>query len=518
MAEGFQVARLIPVSGINSNTEAEMRATSALLAVLTIVRDFSVAVLSPLGASTARKAKVEAFTETSFKLNDGTIVRPDGLVQVTYGSSVWKALVEVKTGSNTLEAEQLNTYLALARQQGIDAVLTISNEIGIGGQHPCAGVRVRSNSKVRLAHLSWTELLAHALRAKVHRGIDDPEQAWILGELIRYLEHPASGAMELRDMGPHWTTARDAARAGTLRRSDAECRDLVQRWDQVLRFAALRLGSSTGVDVQPVVPRSQSDPNDRANHLADSLTTNGVLDGRLRIPGAVGDLEVAADLRARQITTAVEVPAPTDRGSRARVTWLLRQLGGEAPDDLVIESWPRMARQPLVAGLSAAQEQRDLLLDPDRREILRFRVVRRAEMGQSRKDGGRSPGFIESTTKAIEDFYSAVVQQIVPWTAKPPQARPSSRAAESSNEPIEGGRDLDQAIGACPGVGVQPGIRRLVSLGRGRIGRRPRPARRSRARARGPRRLGVTVDLLCQDVDPSPPALGRPALERVALP
>lgn len=115
MAEGFQVARLIPVSGINSNTEAEMRATSALLAVLTIVRDFSIAVLSPLGASTARKAKVEAFTETSFKLNDGTIVRPDGLVQVTYGSSVWKALVEVKTGSNTLEAEQLNTYLALAR-------------------------------------------------------------------------------------------------------------------------------------------------------------------------------------------------------------------------------------------------------------------------------------------------------------------------------------------------------------------------------------------------------------------
>lgn len=34
MADGLQVARLIPVSGIANSTEAEMRATSALLSVL----------------------------------------------------------------------------------------------------------------------------------------------------------------------------------------------------------------------------------------------------------------------------------------------------------------------------------------------------------------------------------------------------------------------------------------------------------------------------------------------------
>jgi hypothetical protein len=65
VAEGFQIARLIPVSGISNTVEAEMRATSALLSVLTIVRDLSIAVFSPLGASTARKASVEAFIETS---------------------------------------------------------------------------------------------------------------------------------------------------------------------------------------------------------------------------------------------------------------------------------------------------------------------------------------------------------------------------------------------------------------------------------------------------------------------
>lgn len=450
MAEGFQSARLIPVSGIANNTEAEMRATSALLSVLTIVRDFSSAVLTPLGASTAKKASVEAFIETSFKLDDGTVVRPDGLVQVTYGSSVWKALVEVKTGTNTLQAEQLMNYLSVARQQGIDAVLTISNEIGIGSHHPCTGVRVRSNSRVLLAHLSWTELLAHAVRTKVHRGVSDPEQAWILGELIRYLEHPASGAMDLDDMGATWTAARDAARAGTLRRNDPECSEIVQRWDQLVRFASLRLGSSTGVDVQPVVPRAQSDPANRFAYLAEKLTTDGTLDGTIRIPGAVGDIAVTADLRARQITTAAEVPAPTDRGSRARVTWLLRQLGTECPRDLLIEAWPRMARQPLVAGLAAVQEDKDQLLDPDRRELLRFRLIRRTEMGQNRKNGGRSPGFIESTTDAIEAFYEKVIQQIVPWTARPPQARtPAPRKDERPPEPIEKKGDLREAIGVA---------------------------------------------------------------------
>ncbi len=446
MADGFQVARLIPVSGISNNTEAEMRATSALLSVLTIVRDFSIGVLSPLGASTARKATVEAFIETSFKLDDGTVVRPDGLVQVTYGSSTWKTLVEVKTGGNALQPQQVTSYLAVARQQDIDAVLTISNEIGIGSQHPCAAVRVRSNSKVLLTHLSWTELLAHAVKAKVHRGVSDPEQAWILGELIRYLEHPASGAMDLEDMGPAWASARDAARAGTLRRTDEACAEITQRWDQLLRFAALRLGSSTGVDVQPVVPRAQADPAARLGHLAENLTSNGVLDGTLRIPGAVGDLLISADLRARQIATSTVVPAPTDRGNRARVTWLLKQLGPDAPRNLMIEAWPRHARQPLTATLAGAEENKDLLVDPDRRDILRFALVRRCEMGQNRKDGGRSPGFIESTTGAIDAFYGSTMQQIVPWSPRPPQARPSKRPSEGVTKPIEDTEDLEGAI------------------------------------------------------------------------
>jgi len=450
MVEGFQVARLIPVSGIANAAEAEMRATSALLSVLTIVRDLSSAVTAPLGASTARKATVEAFIETRFKLGDsGAVVRPDGLIQVTYGSSTWRALVEVKTGDNQLEAEQVNNYLAVAREQGIDAVITLSNEIAVGAAHPCEGVRVRANSRVQLAHYSWTEILAFAVRAKVHRGVDDPEQAWILGELIRYLEHSASGAMSFDDMGGYWTAVRDGAREGTLRKAGDDVRDIVQRWEQLMRFASLKLGSDIGVDVQHVVPRTQNDPKARHSHLTDSLVAAGALDGVLRIPGAAGNVAVTADIRARRVTVSADVAAPLDRGNKARATWLIRQLGADAPTALVIEAWPRHARQPITATLAQVREDASVLVDPDKRDTLRFRLVLRSEMGQSRKDGGRSPGFIHSVMAPLRTFYRDVLQQITAWSPPAPRSRGVAEPTELKREPIEDEEELDEAIVAA---------------------------------------------------------------------
>lgn len=124
----MHAARLIPTTGVTSAKEAEQRAASAFLAVLTIVRDLSLALLCPLGASKARRAVVEAFTETMFKDGKRT-VRPDGLVRVTYGSKMWTALFEIKTGEDLLDAEQLNCYWDVARANRFDHIVTISNEL-----------------------------------------------------------------------------------------------------------------------------------------------------------------------------------------------------------------------------------------------------------------------------------------------------------------------------------------------------------------------------------------------------
>ncbi|NKB86604.1 MAG: hypothetical protein GKS06_00080 [Acidobacteria bacterium] len=216
--KGWKRARLIPVAGIAGDREAEQRATSALLAVLCVVRDLSLEVLTPLGASSAAKATVEAFTEVNLTAQ-GKSVRPDGVIRVSYGKRVFTTLVEVKTGTNELGADQVNAYWQAAREARFDHVLTISNQITAAGTHPVRGLRVQKNSPVQVSHLSWTRILATALRLKNHTGVDDPEQAWILEELVRYLQHDASGVLPLSDMGTSWTSIRDAARAGNLEQS-----------------------------------------------------------------------------------------------------------------------------------------------------------------------------------------------------------------------------------------------------------------------------------------------------------
>ncbi len=262
MAEqSWHEARLIPTSGINGADEQERRATSALLAVLSAVREFNRALLKPLGAPAGA---VECFIEVPFVLGDKKVF-PDGLIRVSRGAKSWTALVEVKTGSNDLATEQLENYLDVAREQGFDAVLTISNEIpAVAGQHPTKVDR-RKLKKVALHHLSWSKVLAEAVMQKEFRGVADPDQAWILGELIRYLEHTRSGALEFNDMGDSWTAVRDSVAAGTLRATDKGIPTVVARFDALMRFTSLSLGRRLGTEVVPVLTRKElADPSLRA--------------------------------------------------------------------------------------------------------------------------------------------------------------------------------------------------------------------------------------------------------------
>lgn len=432
MAE-WQRARLIPVFGIKSEAEAEMRATSALLAVLEAVRDLSIALLSPQGASRAQRAEVRCYTEVPFKIGAGKAAsRPDGLIQVTYGKATWTALVEVKTGTSKLEAEQINAYWDVARDQAFDAVITISNEIPVSREvHPTEGLKVRSNSKVQVSHLSWTAILSTCEVIKEHRGVEDPEQAWILGELIRYLNHPRSGVTAFDDMGSEWTSVRDAARDDSLRKSDPGVREIADRWDQLLRFAALRLEASVGESVSHQIPRAQRDPSKRLQYLVDRLVGAGQMDGTLRIPNTAGDVELLVDLRARRISAAIEFPAPEDRGGKARCTWLARQLDSKVDPRLVIEAYAKNARTPTTATLDAVREDKDVLLGDEKKEPSRFRLVLTREMGQARRTGRKSSGFIDSILSLVADFYGNVVQDLTPWTRSAPKITRSTTAPEA---------------------------------------------------------------------------------------
>jgi hypothetical protein len=416
--ETWLAARLIPTSGISGAEEQERRATSALLAVMSAVREFGRSLTQPYGAPAGT---VETFIEVPFMLGDKQLF-PDGLIRVSRGQRQWIALVEVKTGSNTLYAEQIESYLDVAREQGFDALITVSNEIpAVAGQHPTS-IDKRKLRKVALYHLPWSEVLTQAVMQKEYRGVADPDQAWILGELIRYLEHPRSGAMEFNDMGPAWVQVRDAVATGTVRSTDVTVPEVAGRFDALIRYACLRLGRHLGTEVTPAFTRRDlADPAARTQALVTQLTSTGTLTGGIKIPGAVGALSVTADLRAGQVICHVDLEAPRAGRQTTRVNWLVRQLK-DAPDSTRVEAFVMHARGAGTAELlNRVRQDPTVLISDPAKDLRAFRVAQSSPAGSKRGTGRGA--FIDSLLDAVDTFYEQVIQNLKPWMPAPPRLR-----------------------------------------------------------------------------------------------
>ena len=259
----WRPARLISGYGIKGEIEQEQRATSALLAVMGAVPDFGRAVVTQLGAPAG---KVSAFTEIRFdddgQADAGKI--PDGALLVQRGQTRWTCLVEVKTGSSKLATDQIEAYLRIARAHSVSGLLTISNDIVSDASELPVTVDRKSLKGLTVRHLSWWRILTMAIEQKEHRGISDPDQAWILGELIEYLRDERSGASGFSGMGENWVKVREGARTMTLRPADPAVRDIAERWEQFVEYISLDLRQSLGRPVSTVWPRN----TDRAARVA----------------------------------------------------------------------------------------------------------------------------------------------------------------------------------------------------------------------------------------------------------
>jgi stress response protein SCP2 len=427
----WQPARLFPVSGVGNTEEQERRATSTLLSTMMAVRDFGRALVARFGGPAG---SIETYLEVPFTLDERTSI-PDGVIRVARAGRIWTALLEVKTGTGPLRQEQVERYLDLARQQGYDAVVTLSNDLApVGGAHPVA-VDGRKLRKVALHHISWSEVLHEAQMQLAHRGVEDRLQAWLLAELIRYLEHPRSGAAGFDDMGAAWVPVRDAVLANTLRATDRKVGAVTTSWEKLVRHLALTMTSQLGVTVTAVLPRRLArDHTARAQAAAAELAASGTLSTTLRIPGAAGPVTVVADLRTARIRTSIAVDAPREGGGARRVNWMLRQLG-DAPDALTVEVLFARREQTSCEQLKDVRGNPAALLPDPAADVRGFRLTCAAPMG-TRRNGTRK-AFVPSVDDAVEAFYARVVQGLRPTPPKMP-ADTAAEAIDAVDRAVDG--------------------------------------------------------------------------------
>ena len=195
-------ARLFPVL---ATTSKEGRITSIVLACLTKIDEFGAALLGSLGQRIGARSSIETYTEVVFEKAPNLVSdRPDGLIVVCVGKREWRALVEAKVGNATLDCEQIERYRNVAKENGIDCVITLSNQFATSpSSHPVESVR-KSRSKIPVYHWSWMHILTTAELLVNQKNIADEDQHFLMKELHRFLQHESTGVKGFERMPKAW--------------------------------------------------------------------------------------------------------------------------------------------------------------------------------------------------------------------------------------------------------------------------------------------------------------------------
>ena len=419
--------RLFPSAHISGTREAELRAAASLLAMVRAVSEFGRVFVRAAGGPAGR---ITCYTEVAFKLGEppARTIRPDGIVHAVRGRKEWSALVEVKVGDNPLDSGQVDAYHRLARDEGFDALITISNQAALPNGLPPVPLDGRRLRKIPVVHLSWERLLAEARMLSNQREIEDTDQHWMLDEWIKYVADEESRIIEPPVLGKYWGPVLQAAKEHKLPAVSGQLTDVIEHWDAFLRKLALRLRAKMGVEVQRRTSRADvSDPAGRIKRIHAAALDGGVLTGALRVPDAIGDLRLELMLQGKVVRYSVSFRAPGEGRTKTRLNWLLRELRGEdLPSGLKLRvDWDKR-RLYSEAKFDALQEDHTPLLvgpggEPIPGECLPRAFTLSWATGLA-KGRGRSGGHVLAGVSAgVERFYRQVIEGLVPYVPRAPR-------------------------------------------------------------------------------------------------
>lgn len=454
-------ARLIPSV---ADTSRECRITSILLATMMSVEEFGKGLLSSLGVRVGKTSKILGFTEVVFKGDPSNRIRPDGLLIVKTGSKEWRALIESKIGKAELNKEQIEAYLDLCKEHGIDAVITISNHsVADSSHHPLQLNKVKLRN-VSAFHWSWMHLITEAIMWTKHYGVADHDQGYILTEFVRYLQHPSSGILSFDRMNPEWKDVCGAIHSGMpVNKSGTDVLESVSSWHQFIRSLSLEMSVAVGQSVTVPLRREYlNDPQKRLTDDCQSLSASHILETEFEIPHAASRIRFALDFNRRTVSCSMKLKAPEDRvRAKARINWILSQLKNVPEDELIVKViWP--FRTPDTFGmLSALKVNPDVVLsDKTTSPPIAFEVI------MSRDLAGRFKGsqtFVQDTQGLMLEFYEKVGQHLREWVAPPPKVS-FSDPAKILEGTVETQPNDDALISQVGDEGSSPELEELAPL------------------------------------------------------
>ena len=415
-------ARLIPTV---AQSRKEERLVSVLLGTLRIVRPLAEVLLDRCGTKLGKTADISSFVEVALPSENGDSNarpdRPDGLICVSKRKARWTAFLEAKIDANKMDEAQILRYAEAAKRYGVDAIITLSNQLAPLPTHIPYAVPKRLSNKVQFFHLSWISILTDAALILRDRESLDVEQAFVLDEMVNYFEHPGSGVKRFDRMNAEWRALVLGIRVEQqFKRTSDEIKNTVSSWHQEERDLCLILNRRIGQPIATRMPRKhQADAALRLRDASDVLLSSKELRSSFVVPNAAGDINVAINLQRRTVSCSMTIKAPEDRKRAAsRINWLVRQLKTLDSEDILIRTYWAGRSGQTQASLSDVFDNPKCL-----EEGIQGSLPSRFEVLMVRDLAGRFSGrqtFIDDVEAAVPEYYDRVGQHLRAWTPPPP--------------------------------------------------------------------------------------------------
>ncbi|WP_199555418.1 hypothetical protein [Sandaracinobacteroides hominis] len=387
--------------------------------------------MSGLGLKIGARGRIDTFTEVVLAKSAGDAKhRPDGLIVVNTGRTIWKALVEAKVGAAELTNVQIEGYLNLAKLNGIDAVITLSNQFTPLPTHHPLTVSPALTRKVKLFHWSWGNVITQAHLLQELGEVYDREQVILLAELRRFLLHPSSGVKEFDQMPAAWSElCESVATGGVVNPKNQQCQDVVGSWHQLLDRITTVMSRQVNNHVQIAMGRAEAtDPMERLKNASVALAANALLAADIVVPNAAAPMHISVDFRKRVVSVSMRLRAPADRKStKARVSWLLKQLAGTEPKDLHVRLfWPGRAKETQYSLATLTDRPEIASDDRSGMVVSSFEVLLVRELGAKFT---QRKIIVAELVKSASHFHASVGGRLTAWQPKP------AKIAEGKLEP-----------------------------------------------------------------------------------
>jgi len=411
-------AQLIPTFKVGD----ELSLTSIFLASLRLVKEFRTSIFSEL--KLPKGGKVHYYTEASF-LDIDSKSRIDGFLIVVVGGVIKDAVFfEMKNKNNLLEDEQISRYIDLAKALKITKVVTVSNQfVSDSTQSP---LKLRVPKSISLSHLSWTYIktIGQLLLYKNEKNIEDVDQVEIMREVLSYLDSPVSGVTGFNQMKPGWSQIVEYVNSNhKILKSDSNLEEAIVSWHQEERDMSLILSKELGSLVKSTFGGKKL--NDRVKNDITSFVKTKKLKSSLVVKRAVSNIDVVADFNTRTISMSVKLTPPLDKGTKAKVTWLNRQLDScrkkqeelftQNINNLWVEANIKYTQNDYNCRYTDLSDMYDEIVKKD---IIDFKLTLIYDLG---KKFSANRKLVEILEKMLLDFYKCYVQNLKNWTRPVPK-------------------------------------------------------------------------------------------------